>query len=323
MIVGNGDFRYRVNADWAKLPEGWSFKEVGGIGVDSHDNVYVFNRGVHPMMVFDREGNFLRSWGEGRYPRAHGVHMTPDDTMFLTDDGGHFARKVTLDGKVLLELGVPGSPAPFLSGEPFHRCTHTALSPKGEIYVSDGYGNACVHKFSPDGKLLKTWGESGTDPGQFNIVHNIVTDSDGWVYVADRENHRVQVFDGNGKYETQWNNLHRPCALCCCGGGKNPNFIIGELGPGMPVNRKVPNLGPRLSIVDAKGKRIARLGGENGPGLESGKFLAPHGIALDSRGDIYLGEVGVTDWKTSFPDTPMPPELRVSRCLQKLEKIPA
>jgi len=110
MIVGNGDFRYRVNADWAKLPEGWSFKEVGGIGVDSHDNVYVFNRGVHPMMVFDREGNFLRSWGEGRYPRAHGVHMAPDDTMFLTDDGGHFARKVTLDGKVLLELGVPGSP---------------------------------------------------------------------------------------------------------------------------------------------------------------------------------------------------------------------
>ena len=121
----------------------------------------------------------------------------------------------------------------------------------------------------------------------------------------------MQVFDGNGKYETQWNNLHRPCALCCCG-GKQPNFIIGELGPGMPVNRKVPNLGPRLTIVDAKGKRIARLGGENGPGLEAGKFLAPHGIALDSKGDIYIGEVGVTDWKTSFPDTPMPPEVRVS-----------
>jgi DNA-binding beta-propeller fold protein YncE len=209
-----------------------------------------------------------------------------------------------------------------MSGEPFHRCTHTALSPKGEIYVSDGYGNACVHKYSPDGKLLKTWGEPGTDPGQFNIVHNIATDSDGWVYVADRENHRVQVFDGNGKYETQWNNLHRPCALCRCG-GKQANFIIGELGPGLAVNRKVPNLGPRLSIVDAKGNRIARLGGENGPGLEAGKFLAPHGIAMDSKGDIYIGEVGVTDWKTSFPDTPMPPEVRVSRCLQKLEKIPA
>ena len=93
MIVGSGDYRYEVNADWAKLPDGWSFKEVGGIGVDNHDNVYVFNRGVHPMMVFDREGNFLRSWGEGQYPRAHGVHVTPDDTMFLTDDGGHFVAR--------------------------------------------------------------------------------------------------------------------------------------------------------------------------------------------------------------------------------------
>src|SRR5438309_10582191 len=74
MIVGTGDYRYEVNADWAKLPDGWSFKEVGGLGVDSNDNVYVFNRGDHPMMVFDREGNFLRSWGEGQYPRAHGVN---------------------------------------------------------------------------------------------------------------------------------------------------------------------------------------------------------------------------------------------------------
>jgi hypothetical protein len=206
-----------------------------------------------------------------------------------------------------------------MSGEPFHRCTHTALSPKGEIYVSDGYGNACVHKYTPDGKLLMTWGEPGTDPGQFNIVHNIAADADGWIYVADRENHRVQVFDGNGKYETQWNNLHRPCALCCCG-GKKPNFIVGELGPGMPVNLKYKNLGPRLTIVNSEGKKIGRLGGEDGPGLETGKFLAPHGIALDSKGDIYLGEVGVTNWKTSFPDTPMP---KVVRCLQKLERVAA
>ena len=98
MIVGAGQYKYRVNGDWAKLPDGWSFKEAGGVGVDSNDKVYVFNRGEHPMMVFDRAGNFLRSWGEGQYPRAHGVHMAPDDTMFLTDDGGHFVRKVTLGG---------------------------------------------------------------------------------------------------------------------------------------------------------------------------------------------------------------------------------
>ena len=310
-ILGSGEHRYRVVENWAKLPDGWNLTDVASVAVDSKDRIYVFNRGDHPMVVLDRDGNFITSWGEGLFNRAHGLHIDADDNLYCTDDGDHTVRKCTTDGKVLLTIGIPNKPAPFMSGEPFHRCTHTALSPKGEIYVSDGYGNACVHKYTPDGKLMKTWGEPGTDPGQFNIVHNIATDADGWVYVADRENHRVQVFDGNGKYETQWNNLHRPCALYCCG-GKQPNFIIGELGPGMPVNRKVPNLGPRLSIVDAKGKRIARLGGENGPGLEAGKFLAPHGIALDSKGDIYVGEVGVTDWKTSFPDTPMPPEVGVA-----------
>src|SRR3954466_5844856 len=308
---------YRVVENFAKLPDGWQLTDVASVAVDSKDRVYVFNRGAHPMVVLDREGNFLRSWGEGLFSRPHGLHIDADDNLYCTDDGDHTVRKCTTDGKVLLTIGIPEKPSPFMSGDPFHRCTHTALSPKGEIYVSDGYGNARVHKFTPDGKLMKSWGEPGTDPGEFNIVHNIATDADGFVYVADRENHRVQVFDGNGRYETQWNNLHRPCALCCCG-GKQPNFVIGELGPGMAVNRKVPNLGPRLSIVDAQGKRIARLGGENGPGLEAGKFLAPHGIALDSKGDIYLGEVGVTDWKTSFPDTPMP---AIVRCLQKLEKI--
>jgi hypothetical protein len=204
-----------------------------------------------------------------------------------------------------------------MSGEPFHRCTHTALSPKGEIYVSDGYGNAKVHKYSPDGKLLLSWGEPGTDPGQFNIAHNIVTDAEGWVYVADRENHRVQVFDGNGKYETQWVNMHRPCGLYCCR-GPQLWFIIGELGSGMPVNRDYPNLGPRLSIVDKEGALIARLGGADGPGLEPGKFVAPHGLALDSRGDIYVGEVSYTEWPRLFPEIPI---VKRMRSLQKLKRV--
>src|SRR5204863_2217370 len=136
-IVGSGEYRYRIIEDWAKLPDGWSFKEVGAVGVDNNDNVYVFNRGDHPMMVFDRAGNFLRSWGEGQYPRAHGVHMGPDESIYLTDDGGHFVRKCRIeDGKVLLELGVPGTPAPYLSGERFNRCTHTAMSPSGDTSVS-------------------------------------------------------------------------------------------------------------------------------------------------------------------------------------------
>ena len=155
-ILGSGKHRYRVVENWAKLPPGWEFRDVAAVAVDSKDRVYVFNRGQHPMIVFDRDGNFLRSWGEGLFSRAHGIDIDEDDVLYCTDDGDHTVRKLTTDGKVLMTIGVPGKPAPFLSGKPFNRCTHTALSPKGEIYVSDGYGNSVVHKYSPDGKDRKS-----------------------------------------------------------------------------------------------------------------------------------------------------------------------
>ena len=316
VFLGEGEHRYEVREDWAKLPDGWEFRDVAGVAVGPKDEVYVFNRGAHPMIVFDREGNFLRSWGEGLFSRAHGLHVGPDGSLYCTDDGDHTIRKCTPEGKVLLTIGIAGKPSPFMSGHPFHRCTHTCLNPRGEIFVSDGYGNARVHKYSPDGKLMKSWGESGTDPGQFNIVHNIVGDDQGWIYVADRENHRVQVFDSEGKYEGQWNNLHRPCGLFM-GRGPNAPCYIGELGPGMPVNLAALNLGPRISIVDPKGKRIARLGGEAGAGQALGQFMAPHGIAVDSHGDIYVGEVAYTNWKSSFGDKPMPAVLPVLKKLVK------
>ncbi len=316
IIVGGGKFRYRVEDNWAKLPRGWDFVEVSDVGVDRRDNVYVFSRSAHPMMVFDRDGNFLRSWGEGVFPHPHGIHMGPDDTIYCTDDGDHTVRKCSLDGKVLLTIGVPGKPAPFMCGSPFHRCTHTALSPQGDIYVADGYGNARVHKYSPDGKHLMSWGEPGTLPGEFNLVHNICCDCEGWVYVADRENHRVQVFDGNGRYETQWNNIHRPCALYT-DGRKDSVFYIGELGPMLSSNIRIPNLGPRLSIVDHKGNLLARVG-DRQAGLNPNQFVAPHGIAVGSRGDIYVGEVSHTAWSAVFPNQPRP---KLVRTLRKLVKV--
>ena len=147
VIVEAGEYRYRVIQDWAKLPAGWQFKGAAGVAVDNQDRVYVFSRGGHPMTIFDRDGNMLSTWGEKIFPRPHGLAMGPDDTIYCTDDGDHTVRKCTFDGKVLLELGVPGKPAPKLSGLPFNHCTHTALSPQGDIYVSDGYENAVVHKY--------------------------------------------------------------------------------------------------------------------------------------------------------------------------------
>jgi sugar lactone lactonase YvrE len=317
IVLGVDAFRYEVVNDWAKLPPGREFNaDVAAVGVDAQDRVYAFNRGAHPMVVFDRDGNFLRSWGEGVFHRAHGIHMAPDDTLWLTDDGDHTVRHCTLDGKVLLTIGIPGDPRPYMSGEPFHRCTHTALSPRGEVYVSDGYGNARVHKYAPDGKLLLSWGAPGTDPGQFNIPHNICCDAEGWVYVADRENHRVQVFDGNGRYETQWNNMHRPSGLCMLG-GERPRVYVGEIGGGLGVNYDMPNIGPRVSIYNARGHLLARVG--NRPaGLEPDQFVSPHGLAVDSHGDIYVGEVSYTNWRNRYQDQPPPPGLR---SLRKLVKV--
>jgi hypothetical protein len=320
VVLGTDGYRYEVDDGWAKLPPGMEFNaDVAAVGIDRHDNVYAFNRGNHPMCVFDREGNFLRSWGEGIYPRAHGVFMAPDDTIWLTDDGDHTVRQCTLDGKILLTIGVPGKPSPYMSGDPFHRCTHTAMSPQGDLYVSDGYGNSRVHKFTPDGKLLFSWGSPGTDPGQFNIAHNICCDPDGWVYVADRENHRVQVFDGNGKYETQWNNMHRASGLCMETGTRTPRFYVGEIGPDMAVNIDLPGCGPRVSIYTHKGELLARLGHEHA-GLATGQFVSPHGLAVDSRGDIYVGEVSFTNWgrRVRAKGEPIPPGLR---SLQKLVKV--
>ena len=214
VTIGEGQFTYEVQEGWGQLPAGYSFKEVAAVGCDADDNVYAFNRGEHPMIVFDRDGNFIKSWGEGVFPRAHGITMSPDGTMFCTDDGDHTVRKCTLDGEVLLTLGTSGHPATFMSGDPFNRCTHVAIDPRtGDFFVSDGYGNARIHKYSPDGRLQFSWGESGNGPGQFNIAHNIGTSSDGRVYLADRENHRVQVFNSDGHFLDQWVNMARPCGL--------------------------------------------------------------------------------------------------------------
>ena len=181
------------------------------------------------------------------------------------------------------------------------------MTPRPEtLYVADGYGNSRVHKYAPDGRALFSWGEPGNDPGQFNLVHNIATDKDGYVYVADRENHRVQVFDSNGRFEAQWAGaMHRPCAIFVSAA---QDVYIGELGFGMSVNQEYPNIGPRISVWNTGGERQAQLG-DRGFGLDVGQFSAPHGICIDSRGDLYLAEVSHTNlshWGGRSPTTSVP-----------------
>ena len=315
-ILESGDFKYEVKMDWAKLPEGWSFHEVADVAVDSKDRVYVFSRGKHPLIVFDREGNFLSSWGEGVFKRPHGVTVGPDETLYCADDGDHTVRKCTLDGKILMTLGTPDQPAPAWSGHPFNRPTKVAVDPKtGEFYVTDGYGNSRVHKYSPDGKLLFSWGQPGTEPGEFNIVHTVCLDKEGLVYVADRENDRVQIFDPKGKYITQWNNMHRACGLYITG-GRRELVYVGELATAVPVNKGMPKIGSCISIFNTKGKRLARLG-DVLPGEAPNQFISAHSLTVDVHGDIYVGEVS---WTAMGSKLSPPRELR---SLRKLIKVKA
>jgi DNA-binding beta-propeller fold protein YncE len=311
MAVLTQSLRYTAVEGWGKLPDGWRYVEATAVAVDSKDRVHVYNRGEHPVIVFDRDGKFLRSWGEGQTTRAHGITIGPDDSVWLTDDGAHTVRQFSADGKLLLTLGEAGKAADAHSGKPFNRPTHVALCPRtGDVYVSDGYGNSRVHKYDPKGRLLASWGEPGTDAGCFNIPHNIATDAEGLVYVADRENHRVQIFDGRGQFQGQLNNLHRPCGLHI--DRKNGGRVyVGELPSHLPVNQAVPNLGARVSVVTVKGDLLGRAGGRFA-GEKPGEFVAPHGVVVDSHGDLYVAEVS---WTAKGKNETPPREIR---SLQKL-----
>ena len=280
MRVGQGDYRYEPVRDWAKLPSGWSFGWIPAIAVDSRDRVYVHSRSEHPMVVFDRDGNFLTSWGEDLLQNAHGLRIDAEDNLYCTVWKDHCVHKLTSDGELQWTLGTPGVPRP--PGLPFNLPTNLAVAPDGCLFVSDGYGNAKVHKFSPDGVLLKSWGEPGTGPGQFDLVHDVWVDSEYLVYVCDRSNNRIQIFDGEGNYLREWADPY------------GPDFVWFD--PDETIF--VADLRHRVSVLNRDGQVLSRWGEK---GDDPGQFPGfPHAIWGDSRGDIYVGEVGVNGGLTKF-----------------------
>ena len=289
-IYGEGDFRYEFVENWAKLPDGMRFKECPGVGIDSRDNVFVLTRGEEPIIVFDPDGNYVRSFGKGFFSanRTHGLYIAHDDSILAADDGIHTIQKFNSEGELIMELG-DRNKAPIWGGEPFNRPTSAAIMPSnGDIYVSDGYGNSRIHVYTGTGEYKFSWGSPGIDAGQFIRPHNIAVDSEDRVYVVDRECHRIQIFDPQGNFMTMWNNIHRPDAMVLWG----EHIYVGELN-GMGGVDDAPGLGHRVSIFDLDGNLVSRFGAaEEGEG--AGQFIAPHGIAVDSKGDIYVSEVSFT-----------------------------
>ena len=290
-VYGKGDFRYNFVENWAKLPSGMTFKECPGVAIDSQDNVFVLTRGEEPIIVLDRDGNYIRSFGKGAFSadRTHGLYIAHDDSLLCADDGIHTIQKFSAAGEKLMEIGERNKPSERWSGEPFNRPTSAAIHPgNGDIYVSDGYGNSRIHVYTGAGDYKFSWGSPGIDAGQFIRPHNIAIDSNANVYVVDREAHRIQIFDTDGKFQTMWSNIHRPDSMVLWG----EHIYVGELN-GMGGVDDAPGLGHRVSIFDLKGNLVSQFGDVN-EGEGPGQFIAPHGIAVDSQGSIYVAEVSFT-----------------------------
>lgn len=298
---------YRVVHGWPKLPPGYVLGQVSGVGVDSHNQVFVFHRGDHSVersnqpievptvMCFDGEtGKLVMSWGAHMFMVPHALRMDPADNVWLTDVGLHQVFKFNHDGKLLMALGTKGTPG--CDAKHFNGPTDIAFAPDGSFYVSDGYGNSRIAKFSPDGSFLFDWGHKGEGPGEFNIPHSIAIDPEGRIYVADRGNSRVQVFEKDGKFLYQWQSaeLGRPWGLAL--GPDGCLYVVdgGDLHP------KPPDRG-RIVKLDLKGNILAAWASF---GNYDGQLYWGHDIAVSGSGDVYVGDVnyGMRVQKFSLTD---------------------
>jgi hypothetical protein len=300
--VGSAELTFEPVVGWPSIPDDVEISEAVGVCVDSRDRVYVFARGNRPLLVFEADGRYLDGWGEGEFVRPHGITIAADDTLYLVDDIGHSVRQYRANGDLLRTIGPSGTPSEtgvqdfdyrtiVSGGSPYHYPTNLAVSSAGDLFVTDGYGNARVHRFSSAGELVHSWGSPGAGPGEFHVPHGIGIDRDDRLYVADRENSRVQIFSTGGELLKTWTDVIRPCEVFVA---SDDLVYVSELGcrtglfPWMQPDASLP--GGRLSIFNLSGELQARWGGGDDPKSPT-DFYAPHDIQVDSQGNIYTAEV--------------------------------
>lgn len=273
LIVSLGPRRYRIERPWGRLPGHLRFRDISKLAVDSRGNLYVLQRSDPPLLVFDPAGDFLRSLGENEIADGHGIFITPDDRIFVVDRDAHQVLVFDTSGRVIGSLGQRHRPR---FGEPFNHPTDAAVAPNGDVYVADGYGNTMVHRFSHDGRLIRSWGGRGSGPGRFTTPHGIWVLRDGRVLVGDRENDRVQIFSSDGRYEGEWADFYRPMDIYVDAGGLI--YVTEQI--------------PRLTVVRDDGSIV----GSCKPCPTNN-----HGIRGDDRGNLYLIERRKTELTRLVP----------------------
>ncbi|HYK13812.1 MAG TPA: hypothetical protein VEW70_07500 [Burkholderiales bacterium] len=274
--LGTGKHTYEVIRDWPKMPKGEALGVVSRVATDSQDRVYVFQRQDPPVVVFDRDGNYLSAWGIGAVNEAHGMKIV-NDIVYTTDRPDSVAVSFTLDGKPLLVLGKRGVHSdtgcegrPWLAqraGGPFNHPTEMMPHPNGDIYVTDGYRNCRVHRFTGDGRLVKSWGTPGKADDQYHLPHSIAIDPAGKLYVADRANRRIKILSPDGELIGMWTGMGGPNDITL---GKDGIFYIAE--------QEHDDKPAYICLRDGTGSVITRLESRH-----------VHGVGVDSRGDIYAG----------------------------------
>lgn len=282
---------YEVDGSWPSRPSDLSWGAMAGIAIDPRGQVWLFNRGPKPLQVFTPEGRLVRTWGEGQFREPHQIRFDREGNLWLADSGLHVVRKFDPDGTPRLTLGEAGVPGD--DSAHFNRPTDMAIAPSGDVFVSDGYGNNRIVHFDRDGKFVKAWGSLGTRPGQFSLPHSIAVDSRGTLYVADRNNARVQVFDQDGTFLAEWDDLMVPWHIVIndrdeihvCGSSpmRWPPLPI----PGLPLG--IPPKDQLVIVFDPSG-RVRRLW-TFPKGQSSGALDWVHAMAVDGDGNLYLGDI--------------------------------
>lgn len=259
------------------LPAGVAMGASASVAFDSKGDLYVLARGPQALFEFDPDGKFLRSFGEG-FRRTHGLRIDRDGNIWVTDVGAHIVVKMDPEGKTLLTIGTKGEPGEWDEATQSHRLNEPndiVFGRGGDLFIVQGHtpgkGDPRVLKFDASGKFIKSWGGLGTEPGKFNVAHGAAIDASGLLWVTDRENERIQIFDQDGKFIRQVKYAGLPCGLDI-----GPQYIY-----------MVNGFAGQLLRLDLKGNVLAAVG-KSGRGL--GEFGEAHYVAVSSKGEIYVAD---------------------------------